>query len=97
MDHDRFVFYSVPGRMRAFAQRSDATIWGITQYGLVQLTGSGIVRQVPWISIGHHDFATALVSDRAQTGLWVGFSEGGLAYIRDERVQESLFAEGRPW
>ena len=89
LDHERLVFYSVPGRTRAFAQRTAATLWAINQYGLVQLTGNGIARQVPWISIGHHDFATALVSDRAQTGLWVGFFEGGLVYMRDDLVRAS--------
>jgi signal transduction histidine kinase len=89
VDHGRLVFYDIPGPTRAFAQPSTGSLWAANQHGLVQLTANGIARRIPWASIGHHDFASALIADRAGGGLWVGFFEGGLVSIRDDLVRSS--------
>jgi signal transduction histidine kinase/ligand-binding sensor domain-containing protein len=88
LDHDRFVFHALPGRTRAFAEPSTTEIWAANQRGLVQLTTAGVGRQILWTSIGHHDFASALVAD--QRGVWAGFLEGGLVYIADAVTRASF-------
>ena len=60
--------------------------------GLIHLLGERIVERIPWAKLGHKDFASALVSDRVQGGLWLGFFQGGVAYFEDAQVRASYAA-----
>jgi PAS domain S-box-containing protein len=48
-----------------------------------------LVEQIPWAKLGHSSLAFALAADPSQGGLWLGFSQGGVAYFKDGRVRAS--------
>ncbi len=93
VDGNRLASFRGPGSVRAFAQATPATIWAADEkVGLIELAGDRIVRQSDWMGMGHRDFGTALAADLAHGGVWVGFNQGGLAYISDGRVKASYSA-----
>ena len=58
--------------------------------GLLQVTPGDAVRSIPWSRLGHSGYgAGALLPDRFQGGIWLGFFEGGLVYFKDGRVRAS--------
>src|SRR5262249_49741689 len=68
-------------------------LWIANQdHGLFRLSPGNEVQQIPWAKMGHKDFATALISDPLQGGLWIGFHYGGLAYFTDDQVSTSYTA-----
>ena len=65
------------------------------EQGLVQLIGQKVVKQIPWSALGRGDHATAIVADRTRAGLWLGFYEGGVVFIKDATIRASYgTAEG---
>ena len=92
VENDRFIpIDGVPGGF-VFSAACDTTgnLWlADVKRGLVQIRGSGIVRQIPWISLGHKRGASALAADPAGGGLWLGFADGGLVYFRDGQISAS--------
>jgi signal transduction histidine kinase len=57
--------------------------------GLIHLVGGQVVTRAPWSALGHDDHATALVFDRTRAGLWLGFYNGGVAFVQDATTRES--------
>src|SRR6202011_3896327 len=55
--------------------------------GLFRLFRERVVEEIPWSSLGRNGHATALVADPAQGGLWLGFYQGGVAYLKDGKVR----------
>ena len=47
---------------------------------------------IPWARFGHKYGAAALLPDRLQGGLWLGFFDGGIAYLKDGQVLSSYNA-----
>jgi signal transduction histidine kinase/ligand-binding sensor domain-containing protein len=63
-------------------------IWINYQHpGLFHLVGGSLVERIPWTTLGHPDLAAALVPDPMQGGLWLGFLQGGVAYLKDGEVR----------
>jgi signal transduction histidine kinase/ligand-binding sensor domain-containing protein len=91
MENGRFVsIRSVPGGIASsVAEDRQGNLWIANQdKGLLRLSKDGTVQQFSWASIGHKDGAQSLAADRSTGGLWLGFSEGGVAYFRDGRIKE---------
>jgi signal transduction histidine kinase/ligand-binding sensor domain-containing protein len=97
LENGRFIpVGSAPTRVvRSIAEESAGNLWINDQdHGLYHLVGGRLVEQIPWTRLGHEDFASALVLDRARGGLWLGFFQGGVAYFKDGRIRASYAAAG---
>jgi signal transduction histidine kinase len=57
--------------------------------GLIHLLGENEVERLSWAKLGRKDFVTALAADRVQGGLWLGFFQSGVAYLKDAQVRAS--------
>ena len=97
-DNGRFVpFRSVPTRIiYNIVEERPGQFWINDQEGgLMRLVGEQVVTRIPWSALGHGDHATAMVFDRTRRGLWLGFYNGGIAFVQDHIVQASYrTAEG---
>jgi PAS domain S-box-containing protein len=89
-DNGRFIRVSkLPGR-QVFSSAGDSAgnVWISHQdQGLIHLLGGNVVERIPWARLGRRDVATALLPDPAQGGLWLGFHDGGVAYLKDGQVR----------
>src|SRR5271165_2923209 len=91
-DNGRFIpVGAVPGGfLYCIAGDGAGNIWICDQdQGLFQLQGRSLVEQTPWVRLGRQDPAFALLPDRLQGGLWLGFLQGGVAYFKDRQVRTS--------
>ena len=90
--NDRFVAIGgVPGGVvRSIAEDPPRNLWiANQQLGLFHVLPSSMVQQIPWARLGRKDFATTLVADRLQGGLWLGFFLGGITYFADDQIRAS--------
>ena len=87
---------SVPRQIvRSMSEESAGNLWIDDQdQGLFHLSGESVVEGIPWAKLGRKDFASALIADRAHGGLWLGFYQGGVAYVKDSQVRASYGAAG---
>jgi len=94
-ENGRFVpIGGVPsGIVYAMAEDTTRNLWvSNLDHGLVQLSGGHLVRQIPWIGLGHKDVAMTLAADPLHGGLWLGFFQGGVSYWKDDQVRVSYTA-----
>ena len=94
---DRGRFVQVPGLpggdMSSIAGDSHGKVWiSSFEQGLIYSSTGGAVQRIPWARLGHTYPAVALLPDRLQGGLWLGFVEGGIAYLKDGQVRSSYNA-----
>jgi ligand-binding sensor domain-containing protein len=92
MENDRFFRVGgVPGGfVYATAKDRDANLWiANLNRGLLQVRDGRVAQQIPWTKFGNRGFAPALAADGSHGGLWLGLSEGGLAYFGDGQVRAS--------
>ncbi len=101
LDNNHFVaLIDVPGVVTSMAQDSAGNLWVANEHaGLFQVFGESLVQQILWPSLGHTDHASVMTAD-LHGGLWIGFFRGGIAYLKDGRIQASYaapegLAEGR--
>jgi PAS domain S-box-containing protein len=95
VENGRFIpVKGIPGGVvHAMAEDTGGNLWIANQdAGLFRLSTRGEVQQIPWPTLGHKDFATALGTDPLRGGLWLGFFNGGVAYLRDGQVRVSSTA-----
>ena len=90
-DGSRFV--RVPGvrggTIFGIAGDAQGKVWiSDLDQGLLYATPAGAVQRIPWTRLGHN-YAVALLPDRLQGGLWAGFFDGGVSYLRDGQVRAS--------
>lgn len=77
------------GAILAISQDKAGSFWIINEnLGLFHLLAGGEVQQIPWAALGHRDHVSTLVPD-PQTGLWLGFHLGGIAYFTDGKIRTS--------
>ncbi len=97
------VFYFDGARFSQIPGLPGGTIFSIAGYGpgvwisnndqgLFYATPEGAVQRIPWARTGHQYGASALLPDRLQGGLWLGFFEGGIAYVKDGQLRASYNA-----
>ncbi len=78
------------GQAHSIAGDSSGNLWISDQHqGLSHLLGGSEVERIPWARLGRKDWATALLAGPAPGGLWLGFSQGGVAYFKDGKIRES--------
>jgi ligand-binding sensor domain-containing protein/signal transduction histidine kinase len=90
LENGRFVpVGAVPGGIvHSFAGDSGGNLWiGDQNQGLFHLIGGNVVDRIPWAKMGRKDFASSLLADPLQGGLWIGFYRGGVAYFKDGQVR----------
>jgi ligand-binding sensor domain-containing protein len=95
LENDRFVSISgIPGGLvRSIVEDTGGNLWIANQeFGLFKLLRGSEVQRIPWAGLGRKDFATTLVADPLQGGLWLGFFLGGVAYFKDDKVHMSYAA-----
>ena len=86
----RFIPVSgVPGgHVHSIAGDGLGNLWISDQdKGLFRLSDAGAVELIPWAALGHTDNAVSLLFDPLHGGLWLGFLQGGLAYLKDGQVR----------
>jgi signal transduction histidine kinase len=62
------------------------------QEGLFHLLEARLVERIPWAKLGRREPATAVLHDARQGGLWLGFRDGGVAYLNDGQILASYAA-----
>ena len=60
------------------------------EHGLIHLVGETVVARIPWSGLGRDDHATAIVADRTRQGLWLGFYNGGVMFVKDGKPRISF-------
>jgi signal transduction histidine kinase/ligand-binding sensor domain-containing protein len=91
LENERFISVSgIPsGFVHAIAEDTAGILWFNHDHGLLRLSGSE-VQQIPWAKLGHKGYATDLAADPLKGGLWIGFSQDGVAYLKDGRAAAVL-------
>ena len=95
LENDRFVaIRGAPGgAVQSIVEDATGNLWIANQNaGLLRISPSHEVDQIPWARLGNQGPALALASDRSGGGLWLGFYEGGVAYWKGDRVRASYSA-----
>ena len=94
---ERGKFVRVPGLPSGFVlcMVGDGAggIWISDQLSLYQLRGQTVVEEIPWVKLGHKDFAWTILPDSIRGGLWLGFRQGGVAYFKDHAIRLSYGRE----
>jgi signal transduction histidine kinase/ligand-binding sensor domain-containing protein len=91
-ENGRFIQVGgVPGGVvYSIAGDSAGNLWFSHQdQGLFHLLRESVVEQIPWARLGRKDSAYALLPDRVQGSLWLGFFQSGVAYFKDGHVRAS--------
>jgi len=94
LEGDRFVpVRAMPGGFaHAIAEDSAGDLWISQDQGLFHLLRGSVVEEIPWARLGRQGLALALAADPAQGGLWLGYSQGGVAYFKGGQVRASYTA-----
>jgi len=89
LDRGRFIpVRAVPGGYaHSIAEDSAGDLWISQDQGLFHLLRGSVGEQIPWARLGRQGLALALAAGPLQGGLWLGFSEGGVAYFKDGQVR----------
>jgi len=58
------------------------------EQGLFHLTQARVAERIAWAELGREP-ATAVLHDARQSGLWLGFRDGGVAYFKDGQLRAS--------
>ena len=77
------------GNIFSIAGDGQGKVWISNDEGLFYSTPEGAVQRIAWARFGHKQAAAALLPDRSQGGLWLGFLDGGIAYLKDGQVRSS--------
>ncbi len=83
------VSFAPSGFVHAITEDSAGDLWINPDQGLFNLSPRGVVEQILWAKLGQQGLAYALIADPGQGGLWLGFTQGGVAYFRDGRIRAS--------
>jgi len=86
-ERGRFVqARGVPGGYTfAIAGDGHGNVWTLQSEHLVHWSPNAAVQQTPWPQFGQRT-GRAMLPDREPNGLWLGFWEGGLIYLKDDKV-----------
>jgi signal transduction histidine kinase/ligand-binding sensor domain-containing protein len=75
--------------VRAMTEGERQTLWiSDAGQGLLRVRDGAVVDRIPWSEIGGAS-ARVLAAD-ADDGVWLGFDEGGIAYVKNNRVQRRV-------
>jgi len=90
-------FVPVPGApsgyVSSIAGDGHGKVWTINNdAGLVSVAVDGAVQQIPWARFSGKQGARALLPDVSRGGVWLGFFDGGIAYVEGGQVRASYTA-----
>jgi len=74
------------GYAHAIVEDIAGNLWVSQDQGLFHVLRRGGVERFPWDGLGLQGLALALGADGSHGGVWLGFSEGGVAHFKDGRV-----------
>ena len=91
---ERGRFVPVPGlpggNISCIAGDGHGKVWiSNLEQGLFYSTPEGTFQRIPWDRFGHKQGAVALLPDQLHGGLWLGFFDGGVAYLKDGQIRSS--------
>jgi PAS domain S-box-containing protein len=94
---DRGQFLRVPGVPggNVFSMVGDGRgkVWiSNDDDGLFSATPQGAVDRISWAQLGQKGGAVSMLPDRFPGGLWLGFFDGGITYLKDAEVRASYNA-----
>ena len=91
LENDRFIPTAVPGGLvDSLTEDTSGNLWIANRdLGLFRLSPRNEFLQIPWAAFGRKDPAFVLAPDPLHGGLWLGFSQGGIAWFHDGQVQIS--------
>jgi signal transduction histidine kinase/ligand-binding sensor domain-containing protein len=94
LENDRFIPAVAPGGLvSSLTEDSSGNMWIANRdVGLFQLSPRDEFEKIPWAAFGRKDPAVVLAPDPSHGGLWLGFSEGGIAWFRDGHVHSPYSA-----
>ena len=92
LENDRLIsIKGLPGGpILAINEDKAGSFWIINEnLGLLHLLPGGEIQQIAWAALGHRDHVSTLAPDPFQTGVWLGFHLGGIAYFADGQIRTS--------
>jgi signal transduction histidine kinase/ligand-binding sensor domain-containing protein len=90
LENDRLIpLRAVPsGVVYSITGDSKGNLWIANwSQGLLHLRHDRLIEQIPWVKFGHKSHASALAINPSRGGLWLGFYDGGIAYLADGQVR----------
>ena len=94
LENHQFIPAGAPGGLvESITEDTSGNLWIANRdIGLLRLSWRNELQQIPWATFGHKDPAVVLAPDPLHGGLWLGFSQGGVAWFRDGHVHSSYSA-----
>lgn len=90
-----FALIVPSGQLHSIAGDSSGNLWISDQHeGLLHLLRGNLIERIPWARLGRKDWAMSLLAGREPGGVWLGFAQGGVAYFKDGKIQESYAEVG---
>jgi len=91
---DRFIPVRSMPQGTVFSMTSDGArnVWVSHEMGLFRFLNERLVERIPWSQLGRQQPATALLRERPNGGLWLGFRDGGVGYFKDGQLHGSYAA-----
>jgi ligand-binding sensor domain-containing protein/two-component sensor histidine kinase len=78
-----------PGYLHAITEDRSGALWISDQdRGLIRVHDTRPIERIPREALGGRR-ARTIVADPARDGVWIGFFEGGVAYVQDGRIREA--------
>jgi PAS domain S-box-containing protein len=89
MNNDQFVLIkTVPGATKgSIAEGAGGDLWFSFDDALFHLVDGKNVERIPWDSLGVKEVGGRIAADPLQRGLWIGFSQGGIAYLGHGHIE----------
>jgi signal transduction histidine kinase/ligand-binding sensor domain-containing protein len=93
LENNRFIPAAAPGGLvSSLTEDASGNLWiANRELGLLRLSHDEF-SPIPWATLGRKDPAVVLAPDLLHGGLWLGFSQGGVAWFRDGHVHSSYSA-----
>src|SRR6201999_342404 len=77
------------GTVHGIAEDTEGNLLIANEEALFRLSPRREVQQIPWGRLGHKDYASTLAADPLHGGVWLGFLNGGITYLRNGQVRAS--------
>ncbi|MGO9345667.1 MAG: ATP-binding protein, partial [Terriglobales bacterium] len=89
MNNQQFVLIkTVPGATKgSIAEGAGGDLWFSFDDALFHLVDGKNVERIPWDSLGVKEVGGRIAADPLQRGLWLGFSQGGIAYVGHGHIE----------
>ena len=94
LEKDRLIpIAALGGPVASLTEDTSGNLWIASHdLGLCRLSQRNELQRIPWAALGRKDPVVVLAPDPLHGGLWLGFSQGGIVYFRDDHVHSSYSA-----